>query len=673
MSDLIGRNCQIVLVVILLVCVSGCSKKQTPGGVAATVAQAVQPVAPEPRAIYLTVRLRPDVDPEILRYLAEVTEPSEESVTPGTPLKSVLKKNYGFDRRNITEAALEFNPGGATRSGVVQATELKLPPGPLVTQNPVIKPHGNLTVKQLVQAAMGTSGERTRTNVLHRDGNEELQEHWDDKATADIQLPYAAHYTSYRLKTKSMEEARRIAETVKKKDRNKTVLYAEVNYDLMVTPSWKLAGSVVPNGCSDVRGDSSWPFKSLPKNWSSLDQSGPIRLALVAILDTGLADGLNDRFPLWENAEPGGSTTLNEFAGLCVNDVHGCNFVVPATDPVDDCTVTNEFHHGTHIAGLASARLFQQKAELDKRLELMIVKIADSKAHIEPAAVLEGARYALTQGAKIINLSLAGSQQTAFDDAVKLNRGTLFVAAAGNPGTGIGADLDQAVGDHSVGYPARLSRDAPNLIAVAAHDGSGKIDCFSNYGAISIDLAAPGFDVRSIVSPADDKSFSGTSQATALVSLAAAILYSQGITAPSAIKHRLIASTDFSPALSDKVFSSGILNIENATAFKHDILQFDDFHVVFGEVLAPLKISVDGLRNDLSLRGEVLKILPKFPTDHGPAIRVTYLREGRLVNGFASRLDTIRFKSEKGIQTINPSELIDIIPARIKPRTSSAR
>lgn len=674
MSYLDTRNFLIVLASVLFACVSGCSKnkQQTPTDDAAIATHTVQPVTPEPRTIYLTVRLRPDIDPKIIQYLAEVAQPSQEAVTPGTPLKSVLKKNYGFDRRNIAEATLEFNPDGVTRSGVVETTALKLPPGPLITQTPVIKPHGNLTVRQLVQTSVGTSGITTRTAVLQRDANGELQGHWDDVVTSNIELPYATHYTSYRLKIQSMDEARKIVETLKKMDKNKTVLYAEANYGLTAAPSWRLAGSAVPNSCSDVGGDASWPFKSIPKNWSNIDQSGPISPALVAILDTGLADGLNDRFPLWENAEPGGSTTLNEFAGLCLNDVHGCNFVQPGTDPVDDCTVANEFHHGTHIAGLASARLFQQKAELDKRLTLMIVKIADSKAHIEPADVVEGSRYALSQGAKVINLSLAGPQQTAFDDVVKLNRGTLFVAAAGNPETGVGVNLDEAVGDHSVGYPARSSREAANLIAVAAHDASGNIDCFSNYGANSIDLAAPGFEVNSIISSADHKSFSGTSQATALVSLAAAILYSQGITAPSAIKHRLIASTDFRPALRDKVFSSGILNIEKATAFKHDLLQFDDFHVVFGEILTPLKISVNGLRNDLSLRSEVLKILPKFPNDQGTAIRVTYLREGRLENGFAPRLGTIRLKTDNGIQTVDPSQLIDIVPARVKPSARSS-
>ena len=56
-----------------------------------------------------------------------------------------------------------------------------------------------------------------------------------------------------------------------------------------------------------------------------------------------------------------------------------------------------------------------------------------------------------------------------------------------------------------------------------------------------------------VVTSVEDRPLSGTSQATALVSLTAGILYSQGIMAPKDIKNRILASTDFNDALRGKV------------------------------------------------------------------------------------------------------------------------
>ena len=668
------RICCNVLAIGLVACTLGCkspSKKATSGATPTADIPHETKTPVTPGAIYLTVRLRPDVAPEIIRYLATVTESSEETVAPGTPLKSVLKKNYGFDRKNVSDVTRESNPTAVSTSGLLQTTQVTLPPGPLVSQTAAVKPRGNLTARQLVQSSIGTSGETTKTAVLEK--NPGLAGHWDDTASVKIILPYATHYTSYRLKTGSMSEAQKIVARLQSLDKANAVMFAEASYALDVAPSWTLAGANYAGQCSDTKGDDKWPFKSLPANWATLDQIGPVRPAIVAVLDTGLADGVNDQFPLWPNAEPGKNTTLNEFAGVCVDDFYGCNFVQPESDPIDDCSVPSDFHHGTHIAGLVSGRLFADHPELDKRLEMMIVKVADSKAQINPSAVLEGMRYAIGHGANVVNLSLGGSQQSGIDDKVKAEQTVLFVAAAGNPATGVGTNLDTAISDHSFGYPARLSKDSPNLIAVAAHDGAGNIDCFSNYGPTSVDLAAPGFEVDSIVSPATNKPLSGTSQATALVSLAAALLYSEGITTPGAIKRRLIASTDFRPALRDKVFSSGILNVEKATAFTHDILQFKDFHIETGEIISPLSISINDQANDLSLRGEVYKILPHFSTQPGQEIRVTYLREGHLVNGFTSNLGKISFRTDKGTRSVSTDDLIDIIPRLSSVRVKQAK
>ena len=605
------------------------------------------------------MRLRPDVKKQTLEYLSATVEPESTTVAAGTSVKAIAKREYGISSSRIQSFVTESNQDVVDSSGTVtRSSNLTVPPGPLVTKSPVVLPKGNRTLSELVNSVMGTSGPRTEMTVVS--SNPRLKGKWEEVIKRPITLPYATHYRSYQLKAQSLEEGRRIAEHLLRLD--PAVISAEASYELGITPSWSVAGADSTAVCPDSEGGDKWPFTSFPQNWSQIDQMGPVRPALVAVLDTGLADGMQSRIPLWQNSEPAQAATSDSSVGLCTNDTYGCNFLDPGTQPIDDCSVPAEYHHGTHITGLVSGRLISQNSEIDKRLEVMVLKVANEKGEIIPGYVPEAITYALSKGANIINLSLSGRRYSEIEKSMRSDRGTLFVAAAGNTNTGVGINLDDASGDQSFGYPARLSSELPNLISVASHDGSGALDCFSNYGASTIDMAAPGFEVNSLVSSSETRKLNGTSQATAIVSLAAAVLLSQGITDPAAIKHRLVASTDYKPSLSKRVFSSGVLNVSKAVFFKKDILQFSDLHIEVGEILSPLSISVDEERNDLRLRGEVYKIIPHFSENGQDVARVTYLRNGLLKNGTASSLPKIRFKTDSGTRDISVSDLIDVVP-----------
>ncbi|MBK7368955.1 MAG: S8 family serine peptidase [Candidatus Eisenbacteria bacterium] len=80
--------------------------------------------------------------------------------------------------------------------------------------------------------------------------------------------------------------------------------------------------------------------------------------------------------------------------------------------------------------------------------------------------------------------------------------GILFVAAAGNSG------LDN---DAMPQYPSSL--DLPNVIAVAATDRDDQLASFSNWGATSVDVAAPGVDIYSTWPGGAYRLLSGTSMA----------------------------------------------------------------------------------------------------------------------------------------------------------------
>jgi subtilisin family serine protease len=139
----------------------------------------------------------------------------------------------------------------------------------------------------------------------------------------------------------------------------------------------------------------------------------------------------------------------------------------------------------------------------------------------------------------------------------------LFVAAAGNGGRdGVGDDNDR-----SPHYPS--SYTSTNIIAVAAITSAGAKSSFSNYGATSVDLGAPGSGIWSTV-PKRSKgvlvssyaSYSGTSMATPHVTGAVALYaaLNSGVTAAQ-IKAAILGSAIPTSSLSGRVVSGGRLNV----------------------------------------------------------------------------------------------------------------
>jgi subtilisin family serine protease len=142
--------------------------------------------------------------------------------------------------------------------------------------------------------------------------------------------------------------------------------------------------------------------------------------------------------------------------------------------------------------------------------------------------------------------------QDAIERANQMN--ILFIAAAGNSSVN---------NDTSPNYPS--SYPNVNIIAVASITSTGALSSFSNYGATSVDLAAPGSGIWSTVpgrkSPSY-ASYSGTSMATPHVTSAAAMYASShpGATAGQ-IKAAILGSVVSTPSLSGKTVTGGRLNV----------------------------------------------------------------------------------------------------------------
>lgn len=152
-----------------------------------------------------------------------------------------------------------------------------------------------------------------------------------------------------------------------------------------------------------------------------------------------------------------------------------------------------------------------------------------------------------------------GFSQGLFDAIERANQaGILFIAAAGNATNN---------NDDNLSYPGSYTNS--NIIAVASITNSGAISGFSNYGATTVDLGAPGSGIYSTV-PTRSRgqvvsayaTYSGTSMATPHVSGAAALYASShpGATA-SQIKDAILNSTVATPSLSGKTVTGGRLNV----------------------------------------------------------------------------------------------------------------
>jgi len=237
----------------------------------------------------------------------------------------------------------------------------------------------------------------------------------------------------------------------------------------------------------------------------------------------------------------------------------GYDYVNDDADPADDNG------HGTHVAGIIGATMDNGHggAGLCPHCRIMPIKVLDANNMGYWSGIVAGILHAVDHGAKIINLSLGGPQQSqTVKEAIAYAHanGVLVVAAAGN--------------SHSSDpfYPAAY----PHVLAVSATDHTDGLWSLSNTGA-HIDVAAPGYMIYSTswdaTAAKDEKhagySFmSGTSMAAPHISGLAGLLWSQAPTRRVAQIVTLIttSATDLGEPGWDPVFGHGRINAGGALA-----------------------------------------------------------------------------------------------------------
>jgi len=164
------------------------------------------------------------------------------------------------------------------------------------------------------------------------------------------------------------------------------------------------------------------------------------------------------------------------------------NFVPDANGEIDPTAVEDANRHGTHVAGTIGAvgNNGLGVTGVNWTVGMTTVRACDWMGSCP--SQLEGLAYAGPK-ARVVNLSLGGpSDLQPSTDVIKANPNTLFVAAAGNDG-----------GDNDVSPQDPCNVPLPNVLCVAAIDASGVLASWSNYGATSVDVAAPGVGIQSAV------------------------------------------------------------------------------------------------------------------------------------------------------------------------------
>ena len=297
-----------------------------------------------------------------------------------------------------------------------------------------------------------------------------------------------------------------------------------------------------------------------PEAWDITTGSSDL---VIGVIDTGIdylhPDLVNN---IWTNPGEIAADGIDNDGNGYVDDVHGYDFLNGDADPMDDRG------HGTHVAGTIGGRGNNGTGVtgLAWNVQLMALKFLGADGFGPNSAAIEAVNYATMMrtnfgiNIRATNNSWGGGGFTqALEDSITAsgNAGMLFVAAAMN---------NASNNDATPVYPANYG--SSNIIAVAASDHNDSLASFSDYGATTVDLAAPGANILSTTPNGTYSYYNGTSMATPHVTGTAALAWSL---VPNAtvqeVRDALLGSVDPVASLSGKVATGGRLNARRTLDF----------------------------------------------------------------------------------------------------------
>lgn len=284
----------------------------------------------------------------------------------------------------------------------------------------------------------------------------------------------------------------------------------------------------------------------------------------VGVIDEGAMYNHEDLAGNFGNPKEIAGNGIDDDHNGYVDDHYGWDF-----DKNDNTTFDGtDDDHGTHVSGTIGARGGNAKgvAGVNWNVTIISAKFLGRRGGTTANAVKAvdyltdlRTRDGLNLVATNNSWGGGGYSQALYDAIERANTANiLFIAAAGNDGSNI---------DASASYPAAYTND--NIISVAAIDKNGGLASFSNYGAKSVDLGAPGVGIYSTLPAKSGRnivssygSYSGTSMATPHVTGAAALYASTHSGASAAqIKSAILSSVIPTNSLNKKTVTGGRLNV----------------------------------------------------------------------------------------------------------------
>jgi hypothetical protein len=317
-----------------------------------------------------------------------------------------------------------------------------------------------------------------------------------------------------------------------------------------------------------------------PNAWAAAPAAAD-RTVYVGVLDEGIDFnhpdlGAGPGRAIWTNPFDPVDGVDNDGNGY-VDDVHGWDFAGNDNSVYDGSAADAGIDsHGTHVAGTIAARRGNTIgiAGVAAGTTIIPTKFLSVADGLTPRGTTAHAVLALDyltdlkkrHGLNIVatNNSWGGGgySQALLDAVVRAARAQiLFIVAAGNGGGDeIGDDNDELTSYPSA-YDTTAGAGYDAVVAVAATGQADELATFSNYGATTVDLGAPGVLIVSTTPQNSYSYFSGTSMAVPHVTAAAAFAHAARGFSGARLRETLLAAADRVPALAGRTATGGRLNL----------------------------------------------------------------------------------------------------------------
>lgn len=652
-------------------------------------------------------------------YLADVVEPTKYTVGSKLTASQIIAKRCGDGTPSAASAMLrrkvrELNPGKIDDSKgrlIEPGTELLLPYcNPIHVNTQVEYFQNKAGLDGLVRTFYPVAGPVTQRHVLR---NSSVCKGRSLKACSrqlndgdTLTLPYSSDWNIAHLKpghtptavVSTLEEfspdyATYIRENIRQPDQQ-PISFVHQQIDQTTT-----CGTETP---AELR----WPFdpklvwdqfSRMVQIYRDNNRDAPIPQAHVALLDSGIARAqFGKQFPVKlfylnekEKVENGRDDDDNGIA----DDRHGIGAALAPEGNIFAFVEDKFFNHGTQVASVALGGPSIMEAAKSMSVPPIVVSILRASRRHQPGSITPevtfiplALQWAQKQNVAILNVSL--KHHLPLDsDYSQVYANTLIVAAAGNDSN----DLEDL---KFPSYPAYAGGNSSvPVITVGGHDRHGKRMSASNFSENKVDLLAPGCSITGIDSNGKSVAVNGTSFAAPLVTFTAGLLRASGMVGPREIRNRVLAGTDFEPALAEEVWSGGVLNIAKTISIYSDTVVVGspagtgssdrtNNELLFGTVVHSNRSLTEELSKFCSpaskrrkmTHSKIAKFTPYFDKQHN--LRVRYLidkynnpeQQLRQIECALNQKEkgiTIQITRDNGdqeVREVDISDIVDVVP-----------